>query len=74
MLDSIFNSPNSSTILKTLLKNNMSAIIEYPSYKILACSESLSPGKNLSGFIPRHAPHDFSRISEALKDATINSE
>ncbi|MDD3266533.1 MAG: helix-turn-helix transcriptional regulator [Burkholderiales bacterium] len=64
MLRDIFNSPNASIILKILLQNSMSAIIEYPSYKILAHSENLSPGLNLNDFMPRDTSHDIARISQ----------
>lgn len=65
MLQEIFNGPNASIILKILLKTHMSAIIEYPSYNILAHSKSLTSGQELSGLMPRNAPHDFSRISKS---------
>lgn len=70
MLNEIFNNKYSQIVFKAIMKNQLSAIIEYPSYKIVACSEELSPENNISGMMPKNTQHDFSRFSKQhAKDA-----
>lgn len=64
MLQEIIKNEDSQKLLKILLKTQLTCIISYPSYEILACSDELSFGKSQVGKKPREMDHSFAKFSK----------
>lgn len=62
-LKTILKTENSQNLLKILLRNQLTCIISYPDYEILAYSEGLAPNENAIGKKPRKTNHYISKFS-----------
>lgn len=63
MLKNILKTENSQKLLKILLRDQLTCIISYPEYEILAYSEGLAPNENAIGKKPKDTNHYISKFS-----------
>lgn len=71
MLQEIIKHEYAQKILKILLRNQLTVIIEYPSYKVLAYSSEMSDKSHALGQNPKETKHHLAEFStEFGNDAT----
>lgn len=71
MLQKIIKHEYAQKILKILLRNQLTVIIEYPSYKVLAYSSEMSDKSHALGQTPKETKHHLAEFStEFGNDAT----
>lgn len=67
MLEKLINSPHVASLLKILFKKQLSVILDYPSYQILAVSDGILPGLDIVGKIPEEIDNPIACISPSLR-------
>lgn len=72
MLQDIIQDKNAGIVLRMFLENQLAAILKFPSYKIIAHSESLSPGFVHINSRPNEIFHDMARFSQQLAQDAHN--